>query len=368
MSFSTTIEEFRDFDFEEHFNAVTDQDVGAALSKERLTRKDFLALLSEQAAPHLETMASKARKITLQHFGRTMGLYAPIYISDYCSNHCIYCGFNSTNRFNRRKLTLAEVETEARLLADTGIRHVILLTGEAPAKTPLTYLGEAVTVMRKYFSSVSLEIFPMDETEYGVLNKAGADSLTVYQETYDREVYKQVHLAGKKRDYDWRLLAPERGARAGFRSVNIGALFGLGKIRQEAFFSGIHARFLEHHYPDVEIGLSIPRMRKAEGAIDPRNILDDPGFVQFMTAFRLFLPKVGISISTREAPEFRDKLLHLGITRLSAGCKTDVGGYAKKTDTDTAQFQISDERSVDQVVAMIRQNGYQPVFKDWDRI
>ena len=368
MSFLNTIEEFEDFDFQGHFNTVTDQDVRAALSKERLTQKDFLALLSQRAAPHLETMASKARKITLQHFGRTMGLYAPIYISNFCSNHCIYCGFNSTNQFKRRKLTLAEVDTEARLLSETGIRHMILLTGEAPAKTPLDYLEKSVRVMRKYFSSVSLEIFPMDEAEYGVLNKAGADSLIVYQETYDREIYKQVHLAGKKRDYVWRLLAPERGARAGFRSVNIGALYGLGQICQDAFYSGLHARFLEHHYPHVEVGLSIPRMRKAEGAVDPKNILDDRRFVQFMTAFRLFLPKVGISISTREAPEFRDKLVHLGVTRISAGSKTDVGGYAKENDTDTAQFQISDERSVDQVVAMIRNNGYQPVFKDWDRI
>ncbi|MCP4119261.1 MAG: 2-iminoacetate synthase ThiH [Desulfobacteraceae bacterium] len=368
MSFLNLIEEFEDFDFEGHLNTVTDRDVQRALSKERLNHKDFLALLSDRAEPYLETMASKARKITLQHFGRTIGLYAPIYISDYCSNHCIYCGFNSTNSFRRRKLTIDEVETEARLLAETGIRHVILLTGEAPAKTPLPYLEESVRVMRKYFSSLSLEIFPMDEADYTVLNRAGADSLTVYQETYDREVYESVHLAGKKRDYGWRLLAPERGARAGFRSVNIGALFGLGKIHKEAFFSGLHARFLEHRYPDVEVGISIPRMRKAEGAIDPRNILDDLRFVQFMAAYRLFLPKVGISISTREAPEFRDRLVHLGITRLSAGCKTDVGGYANSTETDTAQFQISDERSVDQVVAMIRNNGYQPVFKDWDRI
>jgi len=368
MSFSEEIENFEHFDFDDHFNKVTDHDVLRAMEKESLTRFDFLALLSPRAEAHLEAMATRAKKITLQHFGQTIGLFAPIYISDYCSNHCIYCGFNKTNRFKRTKLTIEEIQTEARLLSDTGIRHVILLTGEDPAKTPLSYLGEAVKVMKKYFSSISLEIFPMDEDEYGVLNRAGADSLTVYQETYDRDIYKSVHPAGKKRDYNWRLLTPERGARAGFRSINIGALFGLGKIRQEAFFSGIHAKFIEHTYPQVEIGISIPRMRKAEGAIDPKNILNDITFVQFMTAFRLFMPRLGISISTREAPQFRDQLVNLGVTRLSAGCKTDVGGYAGKRKNQTPQFQISDERSVAQVVAMIRKSGHEPVFKDWDYI
>ncbi len=265
-------------------------------------------------------------------------------------------------------MSVGEIEIEAKAIADTGIRHILVLTGEDPVKTPLSYLEDAVSVLKQYFSSVALEIYPLDEDAYRVLNHAGADSLTVYQEVYDRTVYREVHPKGKKANYEYRLSTPERGAGAGFRAVNIGPLFGLGKPRTEAFMAGLHAQYLEREFPDVEISLSLPRMRKAPGGMDPKNILNDMGFVQIMIAFRLFMPRTGITISTRESAGFRDRLIHLGATRYSAGSRTGVGGYALNSGTATVQFEITDDRSVAEISEMIRKSGYQPVFKDWERV
>ena len=361
------VNEFESFDFDVYFQSVTKADIETSLNRDHLEPHDLLNLLSEQAQVFLEEMAQKAGKITHQYFGRTIGLYAPMYISDYCSNHCTYCGFNTAMDFKRTRLSIEEIEQEAKVIADTGIRHILVLTGEAPAKTPMSYLKEAVGVLKKYFSSIALEIFPMDEEEYHVLKKAGADSLTVYQEVYDRKIYKEVHPKGRKSDYHYRLLTPERGAKAGFRAVNIGTLFGLGEPKSEAFIACLHAKCLENEFPDVEVSLSLPRMTKAQGGIEPKYLLTDIGFVQFMLAWRLFMPRLGITISTREAAFFRDKLIHLGATRYSAGSKTDVGGYALKANDATVQFEVTDTRSVKEITQMIRQNGYQPVFKDWER-
>lgn len=366
MSFINLATRYESFDFKEYFKGVTKQDIQKSLDRERLEPEDLLNLLSEQAQNFLEEMAQKSRRLTRQYFGRTIGIYAPLYISDFCTNHCTYCGFNHSTDFKRTKLSLAQIENEAKAIAKMGIRHILVLTGEAPAKTPMSYLEGAVDILKKYFSSIALEIFPMDEDAYAILKNAGADSLTVYQETYDQTIYKNVHPKGKKADYKYRLSTPERGAKAGFRAINIGPLFGLGEPRYEAFMTGLHARYLELAFPDVEIALSLPRMTKAEGGIEPQNILDDKGFVQFMLAWRLFLPRAGINISTRESAGFRDKIIRLGPTRYSAGSKTDVGGYALHADDATVQFEITDTRSVEEISSMIRQNGYQPVFKDWE--
>ncbi|XCN72528.1 MAG: 2-iminoacetate synthase ThiH [Candidatus Electrothrix aestuarii] len=369
MSFMSRILELESFDFDGHFQEVTSADVENSLRKDELREQDLFNLLSKTAQDYLEPMARKAQKLTRQHFGNIISLYAPLYISDYCSNACVYCGFNCGVQFPRTKLTIEEIEREAAAIAATGMRHILILTGEAPAQTPISYLEEAVTVMKKYFSSIALEIFPMDEEEYRVLCKAGADSLTVYQETYDREVYKEMHPRGRKADYEYRLLTPERGARAGFRALNIGALFGLGEPRKEACLAALHAHYLEQEFPDVEISLSLPRMTKAKGIIEPKNILSDIDFVQFMLAWRLFMPRLGITISTRESAEFRDRLVHLGATRFSSGSKTGVGEYSLKNHHDaTVQFEVTDDRSVDEVADMIRQSGYQPVFKDWELV
>lgn len=366
MSFLDKVLEYESFDFKEFFSSVTAHDIQQSLLRNHLTGPDLLNLLSPKARDFLEPMAHKARNLTQQHFGRTIGLYAPLYISDYCANQCTYCGFSIHSRFKRNKLTLEQIEQEAAAIADTGIRHILVLTGEAPAKTPMSYLTDTIKILRKYFSSIALEMFPMDENDYQTLIAAGADSLTIYQEVYNREIYSQVHPGGRKADYNWRLQTPERGAIAGFRAVNIGALFGLGHPKIEAFMAGLHAKYLEQSFPDVEISLSLPRMTKADGGIAPRQILSDIEFVQVMLAWRLFMPRLGITISTRESAGFRDRLVHLGVTRYSAGSKTNVGGYSQNFNDSTVQFEVTDNRNVGQITQMIKESGYQPVFKDWE--
>lgn len=338
------------------------------LAAEKLSETDFLVLLSPMAAGSLEQMAKKAHELTVQYFGRTIQLYIPLYISNFCANECVYCGFHRGNTIRRKKLSLSEIEAEARAIAATGMRHVLLLTGEAPAVTPIDYLEEAVHLLKRYFASVSIEIFPMDEGDYRRLKDAGVDGLTLYQEVYDEHRYAIVHRAGRKTDYHYRLEAPERGARAGFRMVNIGPLVGIGEVRSEVFLSGLHARYLQDTFLQTEISLSLPRMNPAEGSYQPDYAADDRTFVQFMTALRCFLPRAGLTISTRESASFRDNLIPLGATRFSAGSCTGVGGYGDREDSGSPQFDITDERSVADVVQAIRSAGYQPVYKDWDSI
>lgn len=366
MSFTQVLEQYADFDFDGFWQSRTDDHVRHSLSQELLTPMDFLTLLSPVAENHLEVMAQKSRRLTIQHFGRTIQLYIPLYISNFCNSECVYCGFNRRHAITRRKLTLEEIDMEARKIAQTGMRHVLVLTGEAPKLTPLDYLVASAEILKRYFASISIEIFPLETEEYAQLQKAGVDGLTIYQEVYDRQTYGRVHLAGRKTDYEYRLDAPARGARAGFRWVNIGALLGLADPRREAFLTGLHAHYLTHRYLETEISISMPRINAAEGGFQPEFSVDDRTFVQFLTAFRLFLPRAGIPISTRERAVFRDHLMLLGATRLSAGSRTDVGGYSGLEDSQCEQFEISDERSVDQIVAAIKAGGLQPVYKDWE--
>lgn len=368
MSFFTLLEQYRDFDFESFFAGVTPDRVGRAMRTLQPTEQDFMVMLSPAAAPYLEKMAQRAHELTVQFFGRTIQMFIPIYISNYCSNHCLYCGFHRGNSISRRKLTLAEIEHEARAIAATGMRHVLVLTGESPAHTPLDYLEEAIRLLKRHFASVSVEIFPLEEEGYRCLKAAGADGLTLYQEVYDQSLYREVHLAGRKADYRFRLDGPERGARAGLRAVNIGPLLGLGEPRKEVFFSGLHAYYLSRKYLQTEIGLSLPRMNPAEGDFMPPAPVNDRMFVQFMLALRCYLPRAGLTISTRERGEFRDRLIPLGVTRFSAGSCTGVGGYVQVEEDSVPQFQITDERSVDQVAAAVVAAGYQPIYKDWDVI
>lgn len=343
---------------------AADQDIPALLHKERLRPDEFLALLSPAALPYLEIMAAKAHALTVQHFGKTIQLYSPLYLSSYCTNECVYCGFRAGNRERRKTLSLEEVESNAAALAATGIRHILLLTGEAPKRTPLAYLVDCVHIVRRYFSSVGIEIHPLAEAEYATLKTAGVDSLTIYQETYNREVYRQVHLKGPKSDYDYRLATPARGARAGFRSVNIGVLYGLADPLFDAYCAGMHAKALQDEFPATEISLSLPRLNPKQVDVAPENCLSDARFVQCILAYRLFLPRLGITLSTREAAAFRDNLMPLGVTRMSAGSITRIGGYDGK-ETGGSQFEISDERSVAEMDAAIRARGYEPVYKDW---
>jgi 2-iminoacetate synthase len=329
-----------------------------------------MALMSPAASGLLEEMAQEASRVTARQFGRTISLFTPLYLSNFCTNHCVYCGFNCRNQIHRSMLTLDQVDAEGQAIAATGLKHLLILTGDAPAKAGVDYLEACTRVLARYFPSVSVEVFALTEEEYARLNRAGVDGLTMFQETYDEALYATLHPKGPKRDFRFRLDAPERGCRAGLRTVNIGALLGLGDWRRDALLTGLHAAYLVHRYPQTEIAVSLPRMRPHAGGWQPATIADDRDMVQFMTALRLFLPRVGITISTREDARFRENILPLGVTRMSAGVSTAVGGHSDEgsDDENTGQFEISDGRSVDEMCAALRARGYQPVFKDWEPI
>jgi 2-iminoacetate synthase len=349
---------------EERLTAAGDADVLRALGSERLGEDHFLALVSPAADRHLEAMARRARDLTLRRFGRTVSLFTPLYVSNHCANHCRYCGFAAPNDIPRSRLTLDEVRAEGEAIAATGLRQLLLLTGESPARAGVEYLEECVRTLRPLFPSMAVEVFPMSTQDYARLAQAGVDGLPVFQETYDPALYADLHPAGPKRDYAWRLDTPMRGAEAGLRVVNIGALLGLAGWRREIFATGLHAAWLMRRYPGVDVAVSLPRMRPHAGAFQPARPVSDRELVQAMTALRIFLPRLSITISTRETPDFRDNILPLGVTRMSAGVSTAVGGHA--TRAETGQFEISDPRSVAEVCAMLRSRGYQPVFKDWE--
>jgi len=346
---------------------VSGREVEQAIARENIGFRDFAALLSPAAEPYLERMAKKARETTLRHFGRTIQIYAPIYVSDHCDNQCLYCSFSARNRRPRRTLSLAEVDREAAFIATQGLRHILLLTGESHRHSPVGYLRECVGVLRKHFSSIAIEVYPLTEADYAVLAAEGVDGLTLYQETYDEGIYRLVHPAGPKRNFRFRLEAPERGAGARMRQVNIGALLGLSDWRKEALCVGLHACYLQDRFPEVEIGVSVPRLRPHAGAFQGACEVSDRNMVQMILALRLFMPRLGIALSTRESAGFRDNLIPLGITRMSAGSATSVGGYASASGSDDGlpQFEIADRRSVPEMTACIRGKGYDPILNDW---
>lgn len=365
MSFYEEYEKLKELPFDRYFQDFTEIDVRRVLQKQRMTPEDLLVLLSPAAENLLEDIAQKAHELTVQHFGKTILLFNPIYIADHCVNLCTYCSFSVTNQFQRSKLSMEQIEVEAKALADLGLKHILVLTGESKTHTPVSYIADSIRVLKKYFPSVAIEINPLETDEYKQLVEAGVDGLTVYQEVYNEEIYKSVHVKGPKRDYRFRMDTPERGCEAGIRQINVGALLGLDDWRKEAFFAAMHARYLQKKYLDAEISLSLPRIRPHLGDYEPRSIVEDRHLVQAITAFRLFLPRAGITLSTREPEELRDNLIYLGVTKMSAGASTEVGGYSN-CDAGTAQFEISDERSLAEVQQMIRDKGYQPVLKDWE--
>ncbi|MCX6966196.1 MAG: 2-iminoacetate synthase ThiH [Verrucomicrobia bacterium] len=322
---------------------------------------------SELFALDLETLAQEAQRITRQQFGRTIALYAPLYLANYCENQCLYCGFSANLRIQREKLGPEQIDSECAALAATGIQNVLLLTGESHRHTPLSYLLSAVETVKKYFPSISIEVQPMDTQDYRALVEAGVDGLAVYQETYDKELYARLHPAGRKRNFQYRLETPARAAEAGIRQISIGALLGLGDWRPdvEALFE--HLQSLEKEYPGVDFSLSFPRMLQVEGAMAPC-IVSDADLVRIICVARILFPRVGINLSTREPAYFRDHVFSLGVTKMSAGSTTTVGGYAESMEGHDAQFSISDERSLAEVKAMLSSKEYDPVFTDWRRM
>ncbi len=370
MSYYDILLKYKDLPFEKIFREFSPQEVERSLHSDAQDPERLLALLSPVAEEFLEPMAQKAHALTLMHFGRTLQLYTPMYLSNYCENECAYCGFNALNKVPRRMLTLGEVEKEAAFIASTGIEHLLVLTGDSREKSPLVYIKECLEVLKKYFSSISAEIYALTEDEYADLACSGIDGLTLYQETYDKGVYDRVHRAGPKKDFRFRLDAPERAAKSGMRNVNIGALLGLNDWRQEVFLMGLHAQYLQGRYGAVEIGASLPRLRPHTGDFKEITEVSDKNMAQIIMALRLFLPRVGITLSTRESARLREDLLPLGITRMSAGSTTRVGGHtiALPEEENAPQFEISDPRDVEEMKAMLVAKGYQPVLKDWMQI
>jgi|LSQX01.2.fsa_nt_gb 2-iminoacetate synthase len=367
MSFYERYLEYMDFDLGSFFERLTEQHIINAIGKERLTNLDFLSLLSDKAANYLELMAQRCKQLTLQHFGKVIFLYTPLYLANYCVNQCVYCGFNAINKISRKKLNFEEVEKEAKVISSTGLRHILILTGESRKESSVEYIKECVKILRNYFTSISIEIYPLNTDEYAELIDAGVDGFTIYQEVYNHNTYRELHPKGPKRDYRYRLDAPERACMASMRSVNIGALLGLDDWRREVLFTGLHADYLQNKYPDTEISVSLPRMRPHSGEFIPKAVVDDRSLVQILFALRLFIPRAGITISTRERAEFRDNLIGLGVTKMSAGSSTEVGGHTLD-DKSIGQFDISDGRSVEEMKQVIYRKGYQPVFKDWQAI
>ncbi len=347
------------------YAAATRDAVLAVLEKEILRPQDFMLLLSPAATQCLEAMAARAHDLTLRYFGRAVHLFTPLYLSDICTNQCRYCGFNASNTQQRHHLTVEQALSEAKVIAHMGLQHILLLTGDARHVASPQYIGAVAERIKPYFASIGIEVYSMTTEEYAFLVSKGIDAMTMFQETYDPALYEWLHPAGPKRDYAWRLDAPSRAAAAGLRSVGIGALLGLDDFFQDAFCTGLHAWWLQKTYPAVDIGLSVPRMCPHEGSFAVPHPVDDIHFVQYVTALRCFLPRSPITVSSRESAFMRDHLVPLGITRVSAGVSTAVGGRVEQND-NVGQFEIADHRSVAAMQRALADNGYQAVLKDWE--
>jgi 2-iminoacetate synthase len=343
----------------------TRYDVERALGTRHLDLDGLISLLSPAGENFLEEMAQKAHLLTEQRFGRVIYLFAPLYLSNVCTNSCVYCGFNVGNPVERLTLSVDQAEAESKYLYDKGFRHLLLVSGEAPHIVSLAYLSAVVEKVSPLFASISIEIYPMKTSAYEKLIRQRVDGLVIYQETYNEDRYAEVHPAGKKKDYHWRLETPERGGRAGVRRIGIGALLGISDWRTEGFYLALHGRYLLRHYWKSHLTISFPRLQPAAGGYQPPHPVTDQNLVQLLTALRLLLPDVGLILSTRESPYLRDHLIPLGITSMSAGSRTNPGGYLHTTEAE-AQFEIADHRTPQEIAEIIREKGYEPVWKDWD--
>lgn len=366
MSFLQQLERFPQQEIREQILAATPQNIDQALHKPKLDMTDFASLLSPKLNDaQLERLAARAHRITSQRFGRTILLYAPLYLSNECHNGCRYCGFSADNHLPRKTLSLTEIEQDAKILREQGFRHMLLLTGEAPEVAGIEYLESAVQVVKPLCGSVSIEVFPMGAEGYRRMVAAGVDGLTLYQETYDAGLYRELHPYGPKSDYRFRLLAPEAAGEAGLRRIGIGSLLGLGDCLTDVFHTGLHALYLARKFWRTQVTISFPRLRPAEGGFQPRSIVSDRQLTQFICALRMLIPDAGLILSTRETAELRDNLLPLGITQMSAGSCTAPGGYSDASH-DGEQFAINDHRTPAEIAELLASRGYETVWKDWD--
>ena len=344
----------------------TAEDVKEALATETCSVDNFKALLSPAALPFLEEIAKKAQKETRKHFGNSVAIFTPLYIANYCENYCVYCGFNCHNKIKRAQLNYEEIEKEMQAIAATGLEEVLILTGESPNKSSVEYIGEACKIAKKYFKLIGLEVYPMDSKDYAYLHECGADFVTVFQETYNSDKYKTLHLGGRKRIFPYRLNAQERAIMGGMRGVGFAALLGLDDFRKDALATGMHAYLLQKKYPHAEIAFSCPRLRPIinNDKINPKDV-HEPQLLQIICAYRIFMPFASITISTRECERFRDNIIQIAATKISAGVNVGIGGHSQEEEKGDEQFEISDGRSVDEIYHMIEDNGMQPVMTDY---
>lgn len=348
------------------YNKYTADDVKRALEAEYLSTEDFGALLSPAAEPFLEQMARRATIETGKHFGSSVCLFTPLYIANYCENYCIYCGFNCHNKIRRAKLDYDGIRHEMEAIAKTGMEEILILTGESRKMSDVEYIGKACEIAHEYFKNVGIEVYPMNTDEYAYLHKCGADYVTVFQETYNSDKYETLHLAGHKRIFPYRLNAQERAIRGGMRGVAFAALLGLDDFRKDAYAVGTHAYLLQRKYPHAEISFSCPRLRPIinNDKINPKDV-HERQLLQVMCAYRIFMPFAGLTISTRERAGFRDNVVGMCATKISAGVSTGIGSHTEEESKGDNQFEISDDRSLDEVCAAIRAKGLQPVLNDY---
>ena len=355
------------------YDKYTARDVRAALDHETCSVEDFKALISHAAAPFLEEMAQKARIETGKHFGNTVYLFTPLYIANYCENYCVYCGFNCYNHINRMKLNMEQIEKEMQVIADSGMEEILILTGESRAMSDVKYIGEACKLARKYFRMVGVEIYPVNTDEYRYLHECGVDYVTVFQETYDNVKYETLHLMGHKRVWPYRFDAQERALRGGMRGVAFSALLGLSDFRKDALASALHVYYLQRKYPHAEMSLSCPRLRPIinNDKINPLDV-GEKELCQVLCAYRIFMPFVGITVSSRESKSFRDGIVKIAATKVSAGVSTGIGDHESKYTGKEAegaegdeQFDINDERSFKTMYEDMSEEGLQPVLNDY---
>ena len=344
----------------------TASDVIRAIESDRCSLEDFKALLSPTAEPFLEQIARKARLETRKHFGNSAYFFTPIYISNYCENYCIYCGFNCHNKIKRAKLSMEEIHDEMKAIAETGLEEILILTGESRKASDVKYIGEACKIAKKYFKNIGIEVYPMNSDEYRYLRECGADYVTVFQETYNSDKYETLHLAGHKRIFPYRFNAQERALMGGMRGVAFAALLGLDDFRKDALGTGMHAYLIQRKYPWAEISISCPRLRPIinNASINPKDV-HEKQLLQIMCAYRIFLPFAGMTISTRERAEFRDNVVGLAATKISAGVSTGIGSHSESEDKGDAQFEIADTRGLEEIYESLKKRGIQPVMNDY---
>lgn len=349
----------------ESIYAKSESDVITALNKPSRNLEDFKALISPAAAPYLEQMAHLSRRLTLKRFGNTIQMYLPMYLSNECQNICTYCGFSLGNKIHRITLTDAQILEEIKAIKDLGYDHLLLVSGEANLTVGVDYFKRVLKLVSPFFSQISIEVQPLDQEEYEQLIPLGLNTVLVYQETYHQDDYKKHHPKGKKSNFNYRLETPDRLGKAGINKMGLGVLLGLEDWRTDSFFTALHLKYLEKRYWQTKYSLSFPRLRPAKGTLEPKIVLSDKELVQLICAYRIFNEEVELSMSTRESVNFRNNIVKLGITSISAGSKTNPGGYSVAKES-LEQFEISDERSPQEVSKMIEEQGYEVVWKDWD--